>query len=737
MSRTETYKKIAYENGDRFLWYPIEYEYLTAQSILNMEKNKNPSMNRSRIECDILDQVSIDINDLELLVGRPSNLFVMTPEKQAVLDEVAKTTDRSSGYTTNATWHRVVDYEKLLGQGLKGILSEIDGYLEPLNDQNDPDHTKREFYQSTKDSLFAVLRLAKRFRMELLAKMKEETDPIRKQELQKMADNFLRAPYEPCEHFYEALQCMLFLQFCFKCVNDYSLTGRPDQYLYPYYKKDMEDGSLTKEFAFELIEQLYFKMNELYNRWPSPVMVGGTDKKGNPVWNDLSYMCIEAIETTGLINPSVAVCYTEQMPDDFLSKCIDIISKGYTRPAIFNDKIVREGLMWAGVSEEDARYYIHSTCVEVTPIGNSNICVATPYVNLNRAFDLLFHEKNVPYVIGNVPNCSVGNGGDETENYLAHDIDISLDGLDTFEDFYREIKKIASEIIGAHVGAGLDYTDNRLHNCASPLASAFLDDCLARGIDSGKGGAKYNFVYPCFPGFVNFVDSIVAVKKAVYDDKMISLRDLAKLCCNNFEGNAKMHQYLLNVCPKFGNNIPESDQMANELYEFIKDELDQYHIAIGAKFFPSYFAFNMHGLMGEKTMATPDGRKAGEALSENLGAMQGRDKNGPIGVMRSISKLEQRHGIGGIATNFRFSKPFIRSEHGMNAVKDFVKVFMENECFEMQFNVMDKEDLVRARKHPEQYKTLMVRVAGFSDYFVNLLPVIQEEVMKRSEYGDF
>lgn len=721
MSRTEAYRKIAYENANIHKWDPAEVRYLVSQAVSDTMSGMIHNLRQAYYESYILDNFTVEINDYELLLGRYANSFMETDEGRAIMNEekgLVLIPSSGGAFNNNATQHRVIDYEKLLKAGIKGLITEIDNQLDAISYSDSDAVEKASFYKASKMSLEAVCRFAKRYHSRLIEKIETENNPARKNELMVLADIFAKVPYEPCEHFYEALQCMWFVQFCLKLVQDITLTGRLDNYLYPYYKKDIESGYITGEFAFELIEQLYFKHNEIYNTWPSSIMIGGVDRAGNPVWNELSYMCINAIETTGLVNPSVAVCYTNDMPEDLLARCVELISKGYTRPSFFNDRVVREGLIEAGVSEEDARYYIHSTCVEITPIGCSNVHVATPYINLNKAFEYILGNKRQIY-------------GDIC--HVERDINFDISDLDSFDKFYSLSREVAAEIIRTYLTGICEYMYKKHRYAASPLASAFIDNCLALGKDSGAGGAKYSFVYPCFPGFVNFVDILAAVKKAVYEDKVISLEGLSKLLSNNFD-DKKMHQYLLNRCPKYGNDIDEVDGLAVDMYDFIRNELKKYKTSVGGTFHPSFFAWIMHGILGMNAAATPDGRRQGEALSENLGAMQGRDKNGPLSVMRSIAKIDQKYGVGGIATNFRFSKAFVSKPEGREAVKNFIQVFMDNGCFEIQFNVVDQKDLMEAKTNPDKYRTLLVRVAGYSDYFVNLHSAIQDEIIKRTEH---
>ena len=536
----------------------------------------------------------------------------------------------------------------------------------------------------------------------------------------RMAANFERAPMEPCTHFYEAMQIMWAMQFCLRLVNDISLTGRFDNYMYPFYKKDIDDGVITREFAFDLICELYFKHNDIYDAWPASVMVGGVDRQGRPVWNELSYMCIEAIRTTGLVNPSVNVAYTDDMPDDLMDRCLEILAQGYTRPAFFNDRVIQQGLRCAGMSEEDSRYYIHSTCVEITPVGASNVQVATPYINLNKAYEYIF------------------GGGKKlfgAECTVKPEVNVDLDSLTTYEAFEALTKKVVKGIIRANLERTAQYLYGFSQYCSSPLASAFINDCIERGQDSGAGGARYSYVYPCFPGFLNLVDALAAVRKAVYEEKLMTLSEMGAMLKDNFAGNERMRQYLVNRCPKIGNGVDEVDQIAVMMYEFIREELKSYTTSVGATFHPSYFAWIMHGILGKQAAAGPDGRKQGDALSECLGAVQGMDRNGPTGILRSIEKIDQKYGIGGIATNLRLTKKLMNSAEGRAAVKDYIRSFMDRDCFELQFNVVDQADLLDAQAHPEKHRSLLVRVAGYSDYFVNLTPEIQNEIIKRSEHS--
>lgn len=696
-------------------------EYFAHQAYLMNKDTLFHNELRAKIDAFCMDHFPPCIDEEDLIAGRYCYEWETSEEiaqEAAKLKDAMKVIGTINGMASNATGHRVIDYEKLLAKGMKGVLLEVETLMQNLDFADPECASKRSFYRACQITLEATIRFSKAYQQEAAKLAASASHPARQAELQRMADALAVVPENPATTFFEAMQSMWFVQFVLASVcGDITLTGRPDAYLYPYYKQDQINGIIDEETAMSLIEDLYFKHNMLYGAWPASVMVGGHNRTGEANWNELSYLFIKAIETTGLVNPSVTVCYNKEMPDDLLTLCLEVIEKGYTRPAFFNDDVIIKGLMDAGVTYEDACYYIHSTCVEITPIAASNILVATPYINLNKGLEYILNGGKKIY-------------GDDCQLWNA--VDSELKDYDTFEKFYDKVKEVIANILKGMLSGIQDHALYRERYASSPLASCFLNDCLKRGKDSGAGGAKYNFVYPCFPGFINLIDAIVAIKQSVYDEKIVTLEELAQALKDNYEHEERLRAYLINKCPKFGNDIEVVDHIANDLYLFIYEALKQFKISIDGTFHPSYFAWIMHGVQGEQCAATADGRKQAQALSECLGAVQGMDKNGPLALVRSLSKMDQSYGIGGIATNFRLSKSFMKN--GLDSVKEFVHEFMRHNNFEMQFNVVDQNTLIDAQKHPEQYRTLLVRVAGYSEYFVNLPPVIQEEVIKRLEH---
>ena len=682
----------------------------------------NHTLRMGQVQRYIMENIPVILRETDLLHGWFCQ-YPLTEEESRewkTLEQWVADSPCPESFYPAATGHRVLDYEKLLKLGAKGVMHQIDSYLVTL-DYADPSAAERyNLYSACKESLLGIIRYGERVCQAYTQAAQTASDPEIRARYQRLAAIFARVPAEPARDFYEAMQSMWTLQYLSHFLRDTTLTGRPTDYLYPYYIADKAAGRIDDDFVQQLVNDLYYRHNDIYDNWPAAIMIGGVNRQGEPVWNELSYIFIRAISQTGMVNPSVAVCYNDAMPEDLLQLCVETIAGGYTRPAFFNDAVVIDGLLQAGVTLEDARYYIHSTCVEITPIATSHIYVASPYVHINKAIEMVLNDGKK--LLGDDP-------------VIDLPAEIQTDRLETFEQFFHALKHAMSLLIRAAATERCRVTEQWKQYHSAPLSACFLRDCLARGKDCGSGGARYNFTYPCFPGFINLIDSVAAVKKAVYEDRLFTLPQLREILLNDFSGAETAQQYLLNRCPKFGNDLPEADEIGLQLYDHIRNELTKYRTCLpNGTFHPSYFAWIKHAKLGKVAAASPDGRKQGTAMSESLGAAQGRDRNGPLAVVRSISHIDQSYGIGGIATNFRFSKSMMQSAQGQNAVTSLINGFMAARCFECQFNVVDQEVLLDARAHPENYQSLLVRVAGYSDYFVRLDPLIQDEIIRRTEH---
>ncbi|MBE7024528.1 MAG: hypothetical protein E7408_00535 [Ruminococcaceae bacterium] len=597
--------------------------------------------------------------------------------------------------------HMAIDYELILNCGLKGIIEKINIYL--LN----CDENKKKFYQVCKKCLEAVIHFSEQYADEAAKLAESSEDANRREELKKIAEICRKVPASPAESFYEAIQSVHFITFCvslnpfrYSSQQQFQL-GHPDRYLLPYYLKDIQNGVITKEYAQLLLDCLGIQVNNrVPNGLSSGYMVGGRDENNKIVENELTDMCMQVVDDIKLVYPAVGLCYTEGMDDRYLEKACEILSHGCSHPAIFNDDIVTKGLQCYGVPEKEARSYIHSTCVEITPVAASNVWVASPYTNMPMLLlDILDREYT--------------------------DLDELLATL-----FAKLDTKIKSNFESEN--AKRKY---RGENAMNPLLSCFVNDCLERGADIEQGGARYNWIMPSFVGMANLVDSLYAIKHLVFDLKELSIKAFKVILDSNFENNETFRQRLLNSIPKYGNDIDEIDCFFEKITEHIIAECRKYTgIHTNGNLIPSVFCWVMHERFGGQTGATPDGRKAGFPLGDGSGPCQGREMKGPTASILSSTKWAHHELIGGVAVNMKFSKKSL-GMHSLDTMKSLIQTYIQRGGFEMQINVIDKETLEKAVINPEEYKDLVVRIGGYSDYFVKLSSEMQQEVILRTEHN--
>lgn len=644
-------------------------------------------------------QLTPNISDGELVVGEIKNALTESEKKEweNIYKEIAKERCRVAGGGQDS--HMAIDYELLLSCGLKGIIARIEKYEKTCS------HEQGDFYSAAKTCLLAVIQHSENYSALAVQLAKEECDEQRKKELLRIAEICKKVPAEPAQSFYEAVQSVHFVTYCLSlnpfryCHQQFQL-GHPDRYLYPYYKNDIQKGIITKEAAQELLDCLGIQINmRVPSGLSSGYMVGGRDEKGDIVANELTEMLMQVVDDIKLVYPSVGLCYTKDTPESFLQKACDILSHGRSHPAIFNDDVITQGLIGYGVPEKEAHSYIHSTCVEITPVSSSNVWVASPYTNMAQ---LLLDTMTREY-----------------DSLEAH-ISALLEKLDnSIKNNYLEQNRLRKQ---------------RTEHSMNPLLSCFVNDCLSLGIDIERGGARYNWIMPSFVGMANLVDSIYVLKKIVYENKEYTVCELKEILDNNFEGNEALRQRLLTALPKYGNDIDEIDQYFGMFTSHIVSECKKYMGELPSEnLIPSVFCWVMHERFGRKTGATPDGRLAGFPLGDGSGPCQGREANGPTASILSSTKWEHHELIGGVAVNMKFSKSTLGKD-SLNIMQSLIKAYMLRGGFEIQINVTDKELLEKARQKPEEYRDLVVRIGGYSDYFTRLSPEMQQEVILRTEH---
>ena len=618
-------------------------------------------------------------------------------EWESTYKSIADKTSRFAGLGQDS--HMAVDYELLLRDGVEGILRKIEGYMAACSEES------RAFYACCRECLLGVMEHARAYSRHARRLAMQEGDPQRRSELERIAEICEKVPAQPAASFYEAVQSVHFVTYClsmnplrFFSWQQFQL-GHPDRYLEPFYRRDLESGKITREFAQLLLDLLGIQINmRVCSGLSSGYMVGGRDAQGRVVAGDLTEMCMQVVDDIRLVYPAVGLCYTPEMPDSILEKACNILLHGRSHPAIFNDDVITAGLASYGV--KNPHDYIHSTCVEITPVGASNVWVASPYTNMAQ---------------------------------------ILLDCLErpcaSFREFMDALFVEIDDKIRIHFEEENAHRRHRAAHSMNPLLSCFVHDCLETGVDIEKGGAKYNWIMPSFVGMANLVDSVYAVNEMVFRQKKLTLSQLKQALDANFEGYEPLRLELLNALPKYGNDNDDIDRYFGLFTEHIIAECKKYTPVLpNAKLIPSVFCWIMHERFGVETGATPDGRKAGFPLGDGSGPCQGREKCGPTASILSSTKWQHQQLIGGVAVNMKFS----RSSLGPNSaavLMALAKTYLARGGFEFQINVVDQETLEKARKNPEAYSDLVVRIGGYSDYFVRLTPEMQEEIILRTAHG--
>jgi formate C-acetyltransferase len=731
---------------------PSRRRLLLLRGFRENEDEKVHNLRRAKAIAHVLDHYPVEIDPEDLLVGKLTTEPLTAGEGRELragepyLRELQRGLrfDPGSG---GVGGHRTVDFEKFLRLGVDGLLREVEDRAAAIDYSRPEDVRRSAFYEACRITLTALLRFAQRYRRRLLELRDAETDPERATRWARLADIFLRIPDQPPRDFQEALQAVWLLQVALS-FDDVSCTGHPDRYLWPYYERGVLDGTLSRERALTLVEDLYLRSNEVFGDWPETVMVGGTDRDGNPVLNELTYLFIEAIETVGLVNPNVALCYREDTPDDLLELCLDKMAKGLSHPALYNDRVITEGLVAVGVSLPDARHYQNSTCVEITPVGTSNLQPAALELFPLKVLECMLNNGRPLLADGDDSRFALGRERlvRWAKPLAAGGFAVELDTLTSFADFHHTYRRLLVRAIRDWVVPVLEqaYRCARYGSC--PLVSCFVADCIERGMDVAAGGARYNHWGSIAAGFATTVDSLAAIRHAVYEQGHISLIQLRDALAADFAGQEPLRQYLVTQPPKYGNDHPAADALAVDLYNLLRSELARYRTCLGGGFLLGLFSgwggrlegrrVSFHVSSGHATAATADGRRARMPLSENIGPAPGADLAGLTAMVNSVTKTDHRHGLGGISVNWRLSPALLTGNANRAKLLALIREFMRKGGFELQINVVSSDTLREAQRHPERYRSLAVRIAGYSEYFCNVGEAQQNAIIARTEYEE-
>ncbi|NLI00570.1 MAG: hypothetical protein GX446_13880 [Chthonomonadales bacterium] len=688
-----------------------EIELLTARSWLASAGEPDHMVRRGMLAGDVLRNVTPRIDDDELLVGKFS-CRPLTEDERAEVEVWRRVGAPALSRAEGQRAHMAVDYERVLRLGVKGVRELIARYRARLDLSRAEDLEADHFYRGCLAALDGLVALANRYADRAEEMARSEQDAGRRAELLEIAAICRRVPEHPAETFREAVQSVHFVTWALCAGNRFLLMqlGRPDRYLWPYYERDISSGVLTREEAVELLDCLAIMLNEYTPRglavgW----MVGGRDETGRDVTNELTYLMLQTIDHVRMAYPGIGLCWNPDTPGELMDLACRLLARGRSHPALFADDVITRGLLQLGLPHRDACQYIHSTCVEITPIAISNVYVASPYYNLVQA---LHDVLGVPPVGG------------------SHGVE-PVPQPPTFDALMEAWKARIGAMVAEGVAEQNRAMMSRVHNGGFPLLSCFVNDCLARGKDIDRGGARANWIESSFVGLANLVDSLAAIRELVYERKTMSFDQLRAGLASNFEGHPDL-QAAIQRTPKYGNDDDRADEIAVRVTEYLLEVCERHRSYWGDAVVPGFFCWIMHEHLGRMTLASCDGRPAGFPLADGSGPAQGRERQGPTAMVRSVTKWNHAPMIGGIAVNMRF-QPRPDPDELAATMRPVLETFLKLGGFEAQVNVVGADILRDAQAHPERHRDLVVRIAGYSDYFVGLSPEMQAEVIARAE----
>lgn len=637
--------------------------------------------------------------------------------------------------------HLAVNYERILKDGLRGYEKRVKEYKATLDLTNPDNVDKYCFYNAVLIVLKAVRNFANRYSVLAKDLAEKELNQKRKIELLEISRICSKVPYEPAETFQEAVQSVWFIQLILQIEsNGHSLSyGRFDQYMYPYYDRDIKNGTIKESEALELLTCLWIKtltINKVRSQahtlssagspmYQNVTIAGQTTDKKDAV-NDLSFLVLKSVAQTRLTQPNLTVRYHKNINKHFLDECVGVMRLGFGMPALNNDEIIIPSFMDWQVKEEDAYNYSAIGCVETAVPGKWGYrCTGMSYINFPRM--LL---------------CTMNNGVDLTSNKRFTKGYGYFTEMESYEELLKAWDKTIREITrySVIVENVIDKASER--DVPDILCSALTDDCIARGKTIKEGGAVYDFISGLQVGIANMADCLAAIKKLVYEEKKITRQELWNAILDDFSSpkNKKIQEMLIREAPKYGNDDDYVDQLIVEAYDSYIEEIEKYPNTrynrgpIGGIRYAGTSSISANVGQGMSTMATPDGRNAFEPLAEGCSPAHNSDKNGPTAVFKSVSKLRTNKITGGVLLNQKMTPQMLSTEENRQKLELLIKTFFNRlHGYHVQYNIVSKETLIDAQKHPENHKDLIVRVAGYSAFFNVLSKKTQDDIIGRTE----
>lgn len=644
-----------------------------------------------------------------------------------------------ANYYFNGLGHISVDYKKVLDKGFKGIIEEVEEKLGNYN-KSLPDYVeKRMFWESIIISCKAAINYAKRYSNLAKELAEKATNIRRKNELLNISKICNKVPENPAETFYEACQSFWFVQAIISLEsNGHAISpARFDQYMYPYYKHDIDSDENLRGFNTEILHCLWVKFNDLtkvrdetttkafsgYSMFQN-LIVGGQTEDGKDATNELSYMCLEATGSLLLPQPSLSVRIWSKTPDDFLIRTCELTRLGTGLPAFYNDEVIIPMLVNQGLTLEDARDYGIVGCVEPQKPAKTDGWYDAAFFNLAKILEL-----------------SINNGFSNGKRVGLDTGDFT--SFKSLDDLINAYEKQMEYFVGQMVQADNCVDIAHRERAPLPFLSCMLDDCIAKGKSIQEGGGHYRFSGPLGVGVANVGDSFMAIKKLIFDENKLTLEELKEALDSNFgefdkdnkkKANHKsIKQMLLNRSPKFGNDIDEVDELTRIGSVIYCKEVEKHMNQRGGKFIPGLYPVSNNVHLGSLVLATPDGRNAYKPLADGVSPTRGADLQGPTAAANSVSKLDHFSAPSGTLFNQKFNPRSLEGDNGLKNLAALIRSYFDKKGMHVQFNVIDKETLIDAQKHPENYRDLIVRVAGYSAQFICLDKGVQDDIIKRTE----
>ena len=632
--------------------------------------------------------------------------------------------------------HFAPNHDKIVREGLVAVRYEAEACIAKLGGRLQKDEAEKyTFWKAEIMMCDAIKRYANRY-VDVARKMAEtESDTIEKEILLQIAKNCEVVPYYPAKTYWQAMQAIWFMHMLMQ--NEYNhpgLTlGRIDQYVYPLYKADLEAGRVDSVRGLELVEALFIKLSEVnklknvissrntggYSMGQN-ITVGGQDKDGDDATNDVSFFFMDAVEGMCMHEPPISVRIHNRTPDAFYNRVIEVAKVGHGMPAIQNDEAIIPQMVATDHSLQDSRNYCIIGCVEPAIPGNEYPCCggtgSATYFNLTNCLNIAIH----------------GGVNPMTGDQVAPDHG-NLAVFKSFQDVKETYRKTCEYFADWYVTLTNAWEVINKNYFPMPIASLVMDNCIEKGKDVTAGGAKYNRTGIGGVGQSNVGDALSAIKKLVFDDKKYTGEFLLKVTNANWEGYEPLRQEIINEVPKFGNDDPYVDEITRWATQVFTNRIAQGEGPRG-KYNAGLYPVAIHVLLGKRTDATLDGRFSGTPLGDSIGSVQGRDVSGPTAVMKSAARIDQFDCTNGTLLNLKFHPNAVKGAVGTRKLRDLTQTYFDMNGLEVQYNVLSAETLRDAQKHPENYQNLVVRVAGYNAFFVELYKELQDDIILRTEH---